>query len=60
MSICVTCGSYYRKSVYNDSAFCESCSDDVVDSEYRLEMDLLQNPSGRVQPVFYDDTDDQS
>lgn len=58
MSKCTDCGSYYRNSVYNKTSRCDVCLDVEpydLDSEYRLEMKLLQNPSGKTQPVFYDE-----
>lgn len=63
MASCITCGSYYRNSYYNKTPFCDSCLDENFEVEAteaadcRLEASLLQNPSGKTQPVFYEDRD---
>ena len=65
MSTCVTCGSYYRKSVYNNSDECNDCLDiaiDILDNEDQMTYDestdpdvfSVVNPSGKTRAVFYD------
>lgn len=58
MSTCKLCGEYYRLSPYNKTNFCDSCSTEdfpLYDSDDQVEVDMLMNPSGKVQPVFYDE-----
>lgn len=56
---CKACGSYYRRNEWNTSDYCEKCvdSDDSLDYntlDEEQEIELLLNPSGKVQPKFYD------
>lgn len=59
---CIECGGYFRQTKWNNGATCESCADIVytLDGEEQIEVDLLQNPSGKTQPVFYDELGDDS
>lgn len=62
---CISCGEYFKRNRFNAGFECEGCVDlgeptFVLDSEGALEVDLLKNPSGRTQPVFYEDRDDDS
>lgn len=54
--ICVTCHEYYRLSEYNNSTECSNCIDQLdippVDSEDRIELDILVNPSGHTKAVY--------
>jgi hypothetical protein len=62
MSTCNICGEYYRLTPYNSSECCDDCCVHALEPEYltlddQLDIDKIMNPSGRVQPVFYDDTE---
>jgi hypothetical protein len=61
--ICTSCKSYYRRSAWNPSKYCEKCFDETkdADDEYSLasdddsvEIDSILNPTGKTQPKFYD------
>ena len=58
---CISCGSYFKRSPWNTGSMCENCEDTLLlpdDSEdEKAELNLLMNPSGKTQPVFYDDRD---
>lgn len=68
MSICVTCGVYFRQSPYNNSAECDTCFSSFTDNmekrilhsetDYEIQQDSdvrkVINPSGKTQAVFYD------
>ena len=52
---CRTCGEYFKQSIFNPSAFCDSCyeagdSYSELDQETEVDMYFMQNPNGRVQP----------
>ena len=56
---CVCCGSCFKKSKFNPTDYCEACIDedeglDILDEDAVVEMQHIINPSGKVQPVFYD------
>lgn len=56
---CQLCGSYYRRNDWNTSDYCEKCVDSDDSFDYNTldeeqEIELLLNPSGKVQPKFYD------
>jgi len=56
--ICLSCGCYFKKTSYNKGSYCEDCSDASpidLDSEAELEVNLLVNPSGKVQAFIPDD-----
>jgi hypothetical protein len=59
MALCLTCGSYYKLSPYNDSNECDSCVDQLgapmFDDEDSVEVDHLLNPSGRTLAKFSDE-----
>lgn len=58
---CKTCGDYFRRTEWNTGSECEACVDSMYDeSAFAADIDILQNPSGKTQPVFYDDRDDDS
>lgn len=58
MAKCKTCGDYYRKSPYNNTAECDNCIDQVdrpyLDEEDTLEVQHLVCPSGKTPAVYYD------
>lgn len=60
MTICVTCGDYFRNNAWhNDKHVCQNCVDVVpqLDEDYELEKNHLLNPSGKTPAVFYDSED---
>lgn len=63
MTICVLCGDYYRMNMWHSNRLeCQNCVDtapkEYSDEDYQLEKNTLLNPSGKTQPIFYDDRDD--
>lgn len=57
---CITCNSYFKQNAFNKSAECENCLDAAylaLDSEVQVDVELLRNPSGKTNPVFYDRDD---
>lgn len=57
---CISCGSYFKRTSWNNGSMCESCEDSVLlpdDTDEKAELNILMNPSGRTQPVFYDEQD---
>ena len=59
---CRTCGDYFKQSIFNPSAFCDSCYDagagvQELDQETQVDMYFMQNPKGRVQPKIFDSCD---
>lgn len=63
MTICITCGDYFRHNAFHSNKLeCQNCID-VVPSSYTDEdveeaKAHLLNPTSKTQPVFYDDRDD--
>lgn len=62
---CVTCGSYFKQHSFNRSLECDDCvavsyDFDDLDSEMQVEVNLLVNPTGKKQPVIYEDRDNES
>ena len=56
--LCLSCGCYFKKSAYNKTSYCEYCSDASpveLDSEAEVEVNLLVNPTGRVQAFIQED-----
>ena len=57
---CCSCNAYYRRSEWNTADYCEQCVDAMEDQKYNSyeedeqEIEILLNPSGKVQPKFYD------
>lgn len=59
MATCVHCGEYFRVSPWNsEGKACENCVDTLdepmYDPEDQVEVDMLMNPTGVTQAVFYD------
>ncbi len=56
---CVSCGDYFKRSKHNPTNYCDGCidaADDVqYDPEFEVEVSQLLNPTGKTQPVFYED-----
>ena len=59
---CITCGSYYRVNVYNETKLCNNCfqfqeEQCPTEEEIRDEIDMLQSSYGstKTMPVFYSD-----
>ena len=59
MANCIICGTYFKRTIFNNTSTCEDCVAPVVDEdeEMNVELSLLTNPSGKVQVVRYDDND---
>lgn len=59
---CISCGSYFKKTPWNDGVICEDCSDTAYNDYFvdQAEIDTIVNPTGKTQAVFYDDRDDDS
>lgn len=56
---CKACDSYFRRNEWNTSDYCEKCVDSDDSLDYNMldeeqEIEILLNPSGKVQPKFYD------
>lgn len=57
---CTSCNAYYRRNPWNTSNYCETCLDAEEDSEYntdtddKVEIDSLLNPTGKTPARFYD------
>ena len=59
MATCVHCGEYFRVSPWDsEGKACENCVDTLdepmYDAEDQVEVDMLMNPTGVTQAVFYD------
>ena len=61
---CITCKRYFKHSPFNKTAECDACLDNdfstypALDSETQVDLDILRNPSGRTNPIFYDEYND--
>lgn len=58
MPNCICCKSYFKNSLFNQTAMCLDCSavsDIEDDSDLQLEIDKLVNRTNKTKPVFYDD-----
>jgi hypothetical protein len=58
---CITCNCYFKQNVFNKTAECENCLDRAfldLDSEVQVDVELLRNPSGKTNPIFYDEYND--
>lgn len=58
---CTTCNKYFKQNAFNNTSTCEDCSEDAylqVDSEIQVDLGILRNPSGKTNPVFYDEHND--
>ena len=57
---CCSCNAYYRRSEWNTADYCEQCVDAMEDQKYNSyeedeqEIEILLNPTGKVQPKFYE------
>ena len=63
MTICTTCGDYFRTNAWhNDKHVCQNCYFTVPtveeDEDYQIEKNHLLNPSGKTPAIFYDERDD--
>lgn len=59
MTICVSCGDYFRTNAWhNNKNECQNCVDQLpieeTDEDYVIEKNHLLNPSGKTPAVFYD------
>lgn len=63
MSICVTCGGYYRLTAFHkDKMNCEDCAyllpnSSSLDEESEFEIQQIIHPNGKTAPVRYDEDD---
>lgn len=58
---CITCNRYFKQNAFNKTAESEDCLDRAfldLDSEVQVDVELLRNPSGKTNPVFYDEHND--
>lgn len=64
--ICLSCGEYFKKNKFanptSKNTLCEDCDgsnnlNDEIDEELSIDIQRMVNPSGRVKPIIYDDTD---
>jgi len=59
MAQCITCGSYYRRSPYNQTNECDGCVDQVLDTSFdeedQVELSHLMNPTGKTAAKFSDE-----
>jgi hypothetical protein len=63
MTICITCGDYFRFNAYHSNKLeCQNCAyqifSSILDSDDEAEISTLLNPSSKTLAVFYDDRDD--
>jgi hypothetical protein len=57
---CITCNRYFKQNAFNKTLECDDCLDTAylgLDSETQVDVELLRNPSGKTNPVFYDEYD---
>jgi len=59
MTICVSCGEYFRTNAWhNNKLECQNCvdiiSNNILDEDYEVEKNHLLNPSGKTPAVFYE------
>jgi Zn finger protein HypA/HybF involved in hydrogenase expression len=60
MSTCICCGDYFKPNKFHSGLECPSCESvlpEPLDDELQVEVNILQNRSGRVRPVFDDEID---
>lgn len=60
MPRCISCGTRYQLTKYNQTSKCEDCIDADLyfdNKDYDVDVELLVNPTGKTKPVFYDDRD---
>lgn len=61
MARCLTCGTRYWLSPYNNTNKCDECMDVLdtpYDSDYNADVELLMNPSGKTPVHRYDEVDE--
>ena len=60
--ICITCCSYFKRTLWNNSLECDKCVDKndklvyntYIEEDDKVDIDTLVNPTGKTQGVFYD------
>lgn len=56
---CIECGDYFKRSQWNKTNTCDKCLDTLpetgYDTDYEADVEVLKNPTGKTQPVFYDE-----
>jgi hypothetical protein len=57
---CIICNQYFKQHHFNRTNECDNCSAVIldIDQETELDLEILKNPTGKTQPVFYEDRDD--
>jgi hypothetical protein len=59
---CIICSQYFKLSAYHQGYECPDCVSivlDEIDSEMKVELDLLRYPSGKTAAKIYDDLNDE-
>ena len=60
--ICITCCSYFKRTLWNNSLECDKCVDKndklvyntYIEEDDKVDIDTLVNPTGKTQGIFYD------
>ena len=57
MATCAECKSFFRRSAYNPTNYCEKCLDgeEIYDVEDDLDIQKLLNPTGKTPARYSDD-----
>lgn len=56
--ICISCGAYFKKSIFNIGPECQSCADvnpSPYDEDLQADIAMVVNKLNRTPAVFYDD-----
>lgn len=59
---CIICSQYFKITAFHQGTECPDCASvvlDEIDSEMKVELDLLRYPSGKTQAKIYDDLNDE-
>jgi hypothetical protein len=59
MAKCITCGTYFKLSAYNQSNECNECVtySALEEDDVSVEIGLLTNPTGRTPARIQDEND---
>lgn len=62
---CIYCGNYFKPSAFiKNASVCQDCDSvildnyDILDEEANLELELLTNRSGKIQPMIEEENRD--